>query len=50
MAKRERHDRQISLRLPRSLVAKVTRAAKSERRSLSSMFEVIVAKWAERYR
>jgi len=46
MPKRETRDRRVNLRLCPSLVDKVEAAAKTELRSLNSMFEVIVNEWA----
>jgi hypothetical protein len=46
MLKREKRDRQVNLRLTKRLVSKVEAAAEAERRSLNSMFEVIVSEWA----
>jgi predicted DNA binding CopG/RHH family protein len=44
--KQELRDRRVNLRLPHRLVNKVKASAKLERRSLNSMFEVIVSAWA----
>ena len=46
MPKRETRDRRVNLRLSKRLVSKVETAAKAELRSLNSMFEIIVSKWA----
>ena len=46
MPKRETRDKRVNLRLPHRLVNKVEAAAKTELRSLNSMFEVIVREWA----
>jgi hypothetical protein len=46
MTRRELRDRRVNLRLSKRLVNKVEAAAKAEMRSLNSMFEIIVAKWA----
>jgi hypothetical protein len=46
MPKRETRDRRVNLRLSKRLVSKVEAAAKVELRSLNSMFEIIVSKWA----
>jgi predicted DNA binding CopG/RHH family protein len=46
MVKQELRDRRVNLRLPSRLVNKVKKAATRERRSLNSMFEVIVDTWA----
>jgi hypothetical protein len=46
IAKQELRDRRVNLRLPSRLVNKVRVAAKHERRSLNSMFEMIVSAWA----
>ena len=46
MPKRQTRDRRVNLRLCESLVNKVEAAAKTELRSLNSMFEIIVSKWA----
>jgi predicted HicB family RNase H-like nuclease len=46
MPKRETRERRVNLRLTKRLVSKVEAAAKVERRSLNSMFEVIVSDWA----
>jgi hypothetical protein len=46
MPKHETRDRRVNLRLSKRLVSKVEAAAKVELRSLNSMFEIIVSKWA----
>lgn len=46
MTKRATRNRRVNLRLSESLVNKVEAAAKAQLRSLNSMFEVIVSKWA----
>jgi hypothetical protein len=48
MQKRRTRDRRVNLRLSSRLVDKVEAAAKAQLRSLNSMFEVIVSKWAAR--
>jgi hypothetical protein len=46
--KQELRDKRVNLRLPHRLVNKVKSIAKLERRSLNSMFEVIVSTWASK--
>jgi hypothetical protein len=44
---RKRHCKHVNLRLPGQLVRKIEIAARRDQRSLNSMFEVIVSKWAK---
>jgi hypothetical protein len=45
MPKRETRDRRVNLRLPNRLVTRIEAEAKTELRSLNSMFEIIVNEW-----
>lgn len=48
MSKQQTRDKRVNLRLPKRLVEQVADAAKADKRSLNSMFEIIVSEWAAR--